>query len=107
MLKVATRSWHIWKVHEQDRVDILESGCLVESGAISVDMEERISGRKRTKRCLYYWLDIGRIQDDEPVDGHLSQAVGKPRPRILTRVPPGSKQLFAIDNLLLAYSNRF
>ena len=73
MLEVATRSWRIRKVYEQNRVDILGSGCLIESGAISVDMEERISGRKRTKRCLHYRLDIGRIQDDESVDGHLSQ----------------------------------
>jgi hypothetical protein len=74
MLEVARRSWRIRKVYEQDRVNILGSGCLIESGAISVDMEERISGRKRTKRCLHYRLDISRIQDDESVDGHLSQA---------------------------------
>jgi hypothetical protein len=74
VLEVATRSWRIRKVYEQDRVDVLGSGCLIESGAISVDMEERISGRKRTKGCLHYWLDIGRIQDDESVDGHLTQA---------------------------------
>jgi len=79
MLEVATRSWRIRKVYEQDRVDILGSGCLVDSGAISVDMEERISGRKRTKRCLHYRLDIGRIQDDESVDGHLSQARSRQR----------------------------
>src|SRR6266567_1404672 len=79
MLEVATRSWRIRKVYEQDRVDILGSGCLLESGAISVDMEERISGRKRTKRCLHYRLDIGRIQDDESVDGHFSQARGRSR----------------------------
>jgi len=46
MLEVARRSWRIRKVHEQDRVDVLGSGCLIESGAICVDMEERISGRK-------------------------------------------------------------
>jgi hypothetical protein len=74
MLEVARRSWRIRKVHEQDRVDVLGSGCLIESGAICVDVEERISGRKRTKRRLHYRLDIGRIQDDESVDGHLSQA---------------------------------
>jgi hypothetical protein len=74
MLEVATRSWCIRNAHEQNRVDVLGSGCLVESGAISVDVEERISGRKGTKGCLHYRLDIGRIQDDESVDGHLSQA---------------------------------
>ena len=73
MLEVATRSWRIRKVHEQNRVDVLGSGCLIKSDAVSVDMEQRISGRKRTKRCLHYRLDIGRIQDDESVDGHLSQ----------------------------------
>lgn len=73
MLEVATRGRRIRKVYEQDRVDILGSGCLIESDPESVDMEERISGRKRTKRCLYYWLDIGRIQDDQSVDGHFSQ----------------------------------
>ncbi len=72
MLEVATCSWRIGKVYEEDRVDIFGSGCLIKSGAISVDMEERVGGRKRTKRCLHYWLDIGRIQDNESVDGHLS-----------------------------------
>jgi hypothetical protein len=79
MLEVATRSWRIRKVHEQDRVNVLGSGCLIESGAISVDVEERISGGKRTKGCLHYRLDIGRIQDDESVDGHLSQARSRGR----------------------------
>jgi hypothetical protein len=37
-------------------------------------MEERVGGRKGTKRCLHYRLDIGRIQDDESVDGHLSRS---------------------------------
>ncbi len=71
MLEVATCSWRIRNVYEEDRVDILRSGCLIESGAISVDMEERISWRKRTKGCLHYWLDTGRIQDDDAVDGHF------------------------------------
>ena len=37
-------------------------------------MEERVGGRKGTKRRLHYRLDIGRIQDDESVDGHLSRS---------------------------------
>ena len=112
MLEVARRSWRIRKVYEQDRVDILGSGCLIESGTISVDVEERISGRKRTKRCLDYWLDISRIQDDESVDGHLSQARSRQRePEIalsVSLVSPAHShesssllsdinQLFAID----------
>jgi len=71
MLEVATCSWRIRKVYEEDRVDVFGSGGLFESGAISVDMEQRVSGRKRTKGRLHYRLDIGRIQDDESVDGHL------------------------------------
>ena len=71
---MATRRGRVRKVHEQDRVDVLGSGCLVERGAIRVDVEERIRGGKGTKGRLHYRLDVGRIQNDEPVDGHLSQA---------------------------------
>jgi hypothetical protein len=73
MLEMATCSWRIRKVYEENRVDIFGSVRLFESGAISVDMEEGVSGRKITKRRLHYRLDIGRIQDDESVDGHLSR----------------------------------
>ena len=73
MLEVATCSWRIRKVYEENRVDIFGSARLFESGAISVDVKERVSGRQITKRRLHYRLDIGRIQYDESVDGHLSR----------------------------------
>jgi hypothetical protein len=74
MLEMTTCCRRIGEVDEEDRVDIFWSGCLFEGGAVGVDMEERVSGRKRTKRCLHYWLYIRRIQDDKSVNGHRSQA---------------------------------
>ena len=70
MLEMATCSWRIWEGYEEDGVDILGLGCLFESGAVSVDMEERVGRRERTKRCLDYWLCIGPVENDESIDGH-------------------------------------
>ena len=70
MLEMATCSWRIWEGYEEDGVDILGLRCLFESGAVSVDMEERVGRRERTKRCLDYWLCIGRVENDEPIDSH-------------------------------------
>ncbi len=46
MLEMATCSWCIGEGYEEDRVDILGTGCLFESGAVGVDMEERVSRGK-------------------------------------------------------------
>jgi hypothetical protein len=81
MLEMAACRWCVGEVYEQDRVDIFGAGCLLERGAVGVDVEERVSRRKRTKGCLHYWFHIGRVQDDESVDGHRLLAVRVARPR--------------------------
>jgi hypothetical protein len=46
MLEMTTRSWCIREVYEENWVDFLWSCHLFESGAVGVNMEERVSGRK-------------------------------------------------------------
>lgn len=58
---MATCTWRIGEGYEEDWVDVLRSGCLFESDAVGIDVEERVSRREGTKRSLDYWLHIGGI----------------------------------------------
>ena len=59
MLEMATCGWRVGEGNEEDGVDIFRSGCLFESGAVSIDVEERVGGGEGTKGSLHYWLHIG------------------------------------------------
>ncbi len=71
MLKMTTCGWFIREGHEKDRVNIFWTNSLCEGVAVSVDMKKWIRGWKRAKGGLHNWPGVGRVQDDESVDGHL------------------------------------
>ena len=77
MLKMTTSCWCVWEGHKKDGVNIFWTKCLCECVAVCVDMKKWIGGWKRAKGGLDNWAGVGRVEDDESIDGHDDDGSGQ------------------------------
>jgi hypothetical protein len=76
MLKMTTCCWSIWERHEKDGIDIFWTKRLCDGVAVCVDVQQRIRGWKGAKGGLHDWAGVGRVEDDESIDGHDDDGSG-------------------------------